>query len=176
MLPSLTCKTDVLPPSPADPATLLCLLHRMQGAEDGEEGGHTHISDTPSISLQPLPVVSSWCRYPPHPPTPPQCPSSQLFPAIPLLPVASLSHCLEKQQLVRTGLSPVSQKLPLGQVPFPYWPYYDSCIAHVQPTERQVASCPQSQALSGYSLKHQKGLTFVFTDSAGRWSKSQISG
>lgn len=93
-----------------------------------------------------------------HPPLPhtPQCPSSQLSPAVPLLLGASLSHCLEKQQLVRTGVSPVSQESPLGQAPFPYWPDYGSCIAHVQPTDRQVASFPQSQALSGHSLRHQK--------------------
>lgn len=65
-----------------------------------------------------LPPVGAGGR--PTPPHTPQCPSSQLSPAVPLLLVASLSHCLEKQQLVRTGLSPVSQESPLRQAPFPY--------------------------------------------------------
>lgn len=168
VLPPLTCKTPIsfLPSQQVQPHwTLLCLSQRLQGAEDGEEGGYTHTSGTFSVSLYALPVASSWCWWPPSSPHTPQCPSSQLSPAFPLLLGASLSHCLEKQQLVRTGVSPVSQESPLGQAPFPYWPDYGSCIAHVQPTDRQVASFPQSQALSGHSLRHQKLLILIFTGS-----------
>lgn len=164
VLPSLTCKTLIsflLASRFSHTIVFVTEIARSRGW--GGRWAHSYLwyAFCLLISLFQLPPVGAGGHPPPS--HIPQCPSSQLFPAVPLLPVASLSHCLEKQQLARTGLRPVSQESPLGQVPFPYWPYYGSCIALVQPTDRWVASCPQSQALSGYSLRHQKWLILVLT-------------
>lgn len=137
--PSFTCKIPIsfLPSQQVQPHwTPLCLSQGLQGAEDGEEGGHTHTSGTFSVSLLALPVASSWCWWPPH--TPPH-PSVSLFPAFSSCPTAAGGKSQPLSGETAAGenwsLSSITGITPkAGSLPILAWLclLYCSCTAHRQ--------------------------------------------